>query len=130
MFFMFGGVLECIKGYKMILAHGMSEELKPGMYLLRGLELFLVSMVFLIFALGMLRLFIVYHADDEHVPAWLKIENFKELKVLLWETILVTLVVFTLTKVASAMEVLTWNALILPGVILALTGSLFLMKKS
>jgi uncharacterized membrane protein YqhA len=126
---MFGGVMECIKGYKLIINYGMSEELKPGMYLLKGLELFLVSMVFMIFALGMLRLFIVYHAHNEQVPSWLKIENFKELKVLLWETILVTLVVFTLTKVASDSEVLTWNALILPGVILALTGSLFLMKR-
>lgn len=130
MFFMYGGVLECIKGYKLILAEGMSEELKPGLHLLRGLELFLVSMVTLIFSLGMLRLFIVYHTNDEHVPSWLKLESFKELKVLLWETILVTLVVFTLTKVASDMEILTWDALILPGVILALTGSLFLMKKS
>lgn len=130
LFFMVGGVLECIQGYKLILQYGMSEELKPGMYLLRGLELFLVSMVFMIFALGILRLFIVYHTNDEHVPSWLKIDNFKELKVLLWETILVTLVVFTLTKIATVKEVLTWDALILPGVILALTGSLFLMKKS
>lgn len=120
--------MECINGYKIIIEHGMSEELRPGMYMLKGLELFLVSMVFMIFALGILRLFIVYHVKDEHTPSWLKIDDFKELKVLLWETILVTLVVFTLSKVVSAKEVLTWNALILPCVILALTGSLFLMK--
>ncbi|HLO82293.1 MAG TPA: hypothetical protein VK166_15120 [Chitinophagaceae bacterium] len=71
-----------------------------------------------------------WNVNDAHVPSWLKIDDFKELKVLLWETILVTLVVFTLTKVASAKEVLTWDAMILPGVILALTGSLFLMRKS
>jgi uncharacterized membrane protein YqhA len=128
-FFIIGGAMECIKGYKIFMEHGMSEEFRPGMYLLRGLELFLVSMVFMIFALAILRLFIVYHATNEQVPGWLKINGFKELKVLLWETILVTLVVFTLTKVASA-EALSWNALILPGVILILTGSLFLMQRS
>jgi uncharacterized membrane protein YqhA len=128
-FFVVGGAIECIKGYQIFIEHGMSEEHRPGMYLLRGLELFLVSMVFMIFSLAILRLFIAYGDTDEHIPGWLKIHNFKELKVLLWETILVTLVVFTLTKMAS-LENLTWNALILPGVILILTGGLFLMRKS
>lgn len=130
LFFMIGGVLECIHGYRIIITHGMTEEYRPGLYLLKGLDLFLVSMVFMIFALGILRLFIVYQSNDEHVPAWLRIDGFKGLKVLLWETILVTLVVFTLTEVASSKEVLTWNALILPGIIFLLTGGLFLMKKS
>jgi uncharacterized membrane protein YqhA len=107
----------------------MSEEHRPGMYLLKGLELFLVSMVFMIFSLAILRLFIAYGDGDEHLPPWLKIHNFKELKLLLWETIIVTLVVFSLTKMAS-IESLTWTALILPGIILMLTVGLFLMKKS
>jgi uncharacterized membrane protein YqhA len=128
-FFIIGGAMECIKGYQIFLEHGMSEEHRPGMYLLKGLELFLVSMVFMIFALAILRLFIVYHAPDEHVPAWLNISGFKDLKILLWETILVTLVVFSLTKIATA-GVLNWSTLILPGMIFLLTGSLFLMKKS
>jgi uncharacterized membrane protein YqhA len=130
LFFLYGGVLECITGYNMILDHGMSAELKPGLYLLKGLEHFLISMVFMIFALGILKLFIFDHTSEEHIPSWLKIDEFKELKVLLWESILVTLVVFTLDKLVSATEVLTWNALIFPGVILALTASLYLMKKS
>jgi uncharacterized membrane protein YqhA len=108
----------------------MSAELKPGLYLLKGLEHFLISMVFMIFALGILKLFIFDQTSEEHIPTWLKIDEFKELKVLLWESILVTLVVFTLDKLVSATEVLTWNASIFPGVILVLTASLYLMKKS
>lgn len=128
-FFIVGGAIECIHGYKLFYLYGMSEEHRPGMYLLKGLELFLVSMVFMIFSLAILRLFIAYGEGDEHLPPWLKIHNFKELKLLLWETIIVTLVVFSLTKMAS-IESLTWNALILPGIILMLTGGLFLMKMS
>ena len=128
-FFIVGGAIECIHGYNLFFKHGMSEEYRPGMYLLKGLEMFLVSMVFMIFSLAILKLFIAYGEGDEHLPGWLKIHNFKELKLLLWETIIVTLVVFSLTKMAS-IEALTWNALILPGIILMLTGGLFLMKKS
>ena len=128
-FFIVGGAVECIKGYQIFLEHGMSEEHRPGMHLLKGLELFLVSMVFMIFAFAILKLFIAYRETDEHLPGWLKIHSFKELKLLLWETIIVTLVVFCLTKLAS-IEAITWNSLILPGVILMLTGGLFLMKKS
>jgi uncharacterized membrane protein YqhA len=130
LFFLYGGILECISGYRIILDQGMSAELKPGLYLLKGLEHFLISMVFMIFALGILKLFIFDHTSEEHIPAWLKIDEFRELKVLLWESILVTLVVFTLDKLVSVPDVLSWNALIFPCVILTLTGSLFLMKKS
>jgi uncharacterized membrane protein YqhA len=63
------------------------------------------------------------------LPDWLNIKNFKELKILLWETILVTLVVFSLTGLVSGKDTLTWNVLILPAVIFVLSLSLFLMKR-
>jgi len=64
------------------------------------------------------------------MPGWLHLANFKDLKLLLWETILVTLVVFTFTEVVSAKEILKWQTLIMPGVILLLTLSLAIMKMS
>ena len=67
--------------------------------------------------------------DTDGLTAWLNINNFKELKVLLWETILVTLVVFTLTSIATDRSGLHWEMLILPGVVLILSLSLYLMRK-
>jgi uncharacterized membrane protein YqhA len=119
-----------VHGYKIFLEDGLNGEERPGVFLLHGLDLFLVSMVFLIFGLGILSIFINYHKVDGNLPDWLKIENFKGLKILLWETVLVTLVVFSFTGIISSKESLQWNALILPGIILILTIGLFLMKRS
>lgn len=130
LFFLAAGVLESVQGYKIFLQHGLKGEERPGVYFLAGLDLFLVSMVFLIFALGILNIFIHYHKVDENLPDWLKIANFKELKILLWETVLVTLVVFTLTEIGTSRESLKWDSLILPGIILLLTLSLYLMKRN
>lgn len=130
LFFLIAGVLESLHGYKIFFEYGLKGEERPGAYLLGGLDLFLVSMVFLIFALGILSIFINYHKADENLPDWLKITNFKGLKILLWETVLVTLVVFSFTRILTSKESLQWGALILPGVILILTLALFLMKRS
>jgi uncharacterized membrane protein YqhA len=123
--------MESIHGYKIFFKDGLDGNERPGVYLLEGLDLFLVSMVFLIFALGIIRIFTHYNTtEDENLPRWLRIKDFKELKVLLWETILVTLVVFTFTRIISNKEVLQWNTLIIPSVVLILMLSLFLMKRS
>jgi len=130
LFFLCVGVMESVHGYAIFLEHGINGEERPGVFLLHGLDLFLVSMVFLIFGLGILSIFINYHKVDENLPDWLKIENFKGLKILLWETVLVTLVVFSFTGIISSKESLQWSSLILPGIILILTTGLFLMKRS
>jgi uncharacterized membrane protein YqhA len=125
------GVISSIHGYTIFYNQGLNGAERPGVYLLEGLDLFLVSMVFLIFALGIIRIFTHYNtSEDENLPRWLRIKDFKELKILLWETILVTLVVFTFTTIISNKEVLKWDALIIPSVVLILMLSLFLMKRS
>jgi uncharacterized membrane protein YqhA len=129
-FFLIAGAVKCIHGYKLFLEDGFSVKERPGLYLLEGLDFFLVSMVFLIFGLGILSIFINYHSVDEKLPDWLKIGSFMGLKVLLWETVLVTMVVYSFTAVIAAQDSLQWTALILPGVILILTISVFLLKRS
>lgn len=128
-FFIIGGVIESVEGIKMFLEHGLDEEKRPGIKLLKGLDLFLISMVFMIFAIGIVRLFGIYNHEEGELPSWLNIHNFKELKVLLWETILVTLVVFTLTGIASDRGGLRWDMLVLPAVTLTLSLSLYIMRK-
>lgn len=127
-FFLIVGVVESIHGYRLFLEHGLEGEDRPGVYLLKGLDLFLVSLVFLIFAFGIMRIFTHYQSSDENLPGWLKIKDFKELKILLWETVLVTLVIFTFTEFVTSRASLKLDALIMPGVILILSVSLFLMK--
>ncbi|HOP45297.1 MAG TPA: hypothetical protein PLA11_17365 [Flavobacteriales bacterium] len=45
---------------------------------------------------------------------WLQIDNFGQLKLLLWDTFLVTLMVLFVTRLISA-HALTWDLLVLPA---------------
>jgi hypothetical protein len=80
--------------------------------------------------LGVLNIFINYHKVDENLPDWLKIGSFMGLKILLWETVLVTLVVYSFTAVIAKIDSLQWNVLVLPGVILILTIAVVLLKRT
>jgi uncharacterized membrane protein YqhA len=96
--------------------------------LLESLDWFLVALVFLIFSLGIAKIFIGYAGTNEDLPEWLRIDSFKELKVLLWETILVTLVVWSISTIARRLETLGWDALVLPVVVFVLAAGLYLMR--
>lgn len=54
--------------------------------------------------------------------------NLKELKILLWESILLTLVVLCINRVYRSFETLTWEVLVLPGIVLVLSIGLYLMR--
>jgi len=130
LFFLVAGAVKSVKGYKIFLEDGFSVEGHPGLYLLEGLDYFLVSIVFLIFGLGVLNIFINYKKVDENLPDWLKIGSFMGLKILLWETVLVTLVVYSFTAVIAKVDSLQWNVLVLPAVILILTIAVVILKRS
>ena len=96
--------------------------------MLEGFDSFLISVVFLVFSLGLIRIFLVGQEEESRIPKWLDIKDLKGLKVLLWETILVALVVFSLNSVIRNITTITWEILILPAFILLLTISLYLMR--
>ncbi|WP_336516384.1 YqhA family protein [Pollutibacter soli] len=127
--FMILGVTHSVKGYigfiKQMNGH---TEGRPGLELLHGLDMFLVSLVFLVFGLGILKIFTHYHQENDELPNWLKIDNFSELKILLWETILITLVVLSVAKVVAHEAEPNWTLLIYPAIIFILTASLFLVR--
>jgi hypothetical protein len=58
---------------------------------------------------------------------WLNVHDLKGLKVLLWETILVTLVILCVTNLIK-LSSLSWETLIYPILILVLAAALFLMR--
>ncbi len=84
--FLISGVGHCIRGYVAFFTQIVNgTEGRPGVELLEGLNNFLISLVFLIFGLGILKIFTHYHKEDQNVPGWLKIDNFSDLKILLWK---------------------------------------------
>ncbi len=101
--------------------------------LLKAVDLFLIAIVFFVFSLGILVLF--HQAETPlpiKLPEWLRIKNFMQLKVILWEAILTTLVVSFLAGLAEkrirGIETSMLN-LILPAGILLIALSLFFLKK-
>ena len=137
----FAGISVAIIGiYEFVLAfsyvssgdkHHMAGLVATG--LLKGVDMFLMAMVFFVFSMGVLVLF---NSPDSalpvKVPEWLRIKNFVELKVILWEAILTTLVVSYLVGLAEAKfagEKIQLSNLILPGVIFLISLSLFFLKK-
>ena len=130
LFFLIGGAVMSVKGYMYYIQNGFmpNEEFKAGFSVMNGLDAFMLAIIFMIFGLGIARLFLFDKTPDEQVPSWLRINDLKGLKVLIWEAILVTLVIFSL-HVLLIPEGHSLNSLILPGAILILTLSLFLMRR-
>lgn len=129
LFFVGLGVSETVRAYSLALRYlAGGEWSNPGVILFEALDRFLIAVLFYIFGVGMIKLFMPERFDDADLPTWLNVGGIKELKILLWETVLVTLMVLTVTSVVARPETLTWDALILPAVIAILSVSLFFMR--
>jgi uncharacterized membrane protein YqhA len=104
-----------------------------AMGLLHAVDVFLVAIVLLVMSIGMWVLF----SDPGEplpvkIPEWLRVKSFIQLKVLLWEAVLTTLVVsFLATLFYKKMhgDSIVVTDLILPGAILLIAISLFFLKK-
>ena len=102
--------------------------------ILQGIDMFVIAIVFFVFAIG-LRLLFSVNPDPalmDRLPEWLKMKNFMQLKVILWETILTTLVVSFLARLVKRIidgQDMTPLVLLLPGCILIISISLFFLKK-
>ena len=101
--------------------------------LLHSVDMFLVAIVFFVLAIGMLILFTNPEADMPKLPAWLHVKNFMELKAILWEAILTTLVVAYLAKLAEGEiegKQMAVEDLLIPGGVLLIAISLFFLKRA
>ena len=128
-FFIIGGAIFSVKGYIEFFQNGFipSETYSPSLYILKGLDAFMLAIIFIIFGLGIARLFVFGDASEDQIPSWLRFHEMKGLKVLLWETILVTLVIYCLQILLTHKE-LSFDLLILPGAILLLAVALFFVR--
>jgi uncharacterized membrane protein YqhA len=131
--FLFLGGRIAFHAYRLILSGAHGENTRPGLELLHSLDFLLISLVLLILGLGVAKLFLLPQlvaGRGRALPTWLQMETFSDLKVLLWETILVALVVFGLpTLSADLAGRLEWTALVLPAAILLLALGLYFMRK-
>jgi uncharacterized membrane protein YqhA len=111
--------------------HHLPRSMAIG--LLKAVDLFLIAIVFFVFSLGILVLF--HNAETPlpiKLPEWLRIKNFMQLKVILWEAILTTLVISYLASLAEIRmdgHEITKMQLIVPAAILMISVSLFFLKK-
>jgi uncharacterized membrane protein YqhA len=128
-FLIIGGTIFSVKGYIEFIHNSFipSENYKPSIYLMKGLDGFMLAIIFIIFGLGIARLFLFNSVPDEEVPSWLRFHDVKGLKVLLWETILITLVIFCL-QILLTYNQLSLELLIVPGAILLLAVALFFVR--
>jgi len=100
--------------------------------LLQAVDLFLIAIVMFVFSLGLLVLFDNKEEIPLKLPEWLKVKNFMQLKIVLWEAILTTLVVSYLAglvQLKMSGHEITISSLILPGGILLIALSLYFLKK-
>lgn len=131
--FMALGIKTAFHAYGLILTGAKDTgAARPGVELLHSLDTLFISMVLIVLALGMAKLFLrnPEEHDDSKLPVWLRIESITELKVLIWETILTTLLIVAMSEVSTALyEQTTWTILITPTAVLILALSLFFMKR-
>ena len=132
--FIAAGIMESYQGITGILTGKIRTEERPGLLILESLDVFLIALVFIVFSIGITMLFLPSTAEKirEHVPEWMNINSFMELKLILWETILTTLVVFFVSDVFKQADSgqFTWEMLFIPVAILVLSLSILILRKS
>lgn len=123
-------------GFYSIFFEGLKSEATPGIVLLKSLDVFLIAFIFLIFAIGFTQLFFPkpsrFHTImDQITPDWLQVKSFTELKIVLWDTVLTSLVViFVADAFTKHKEAYSWEFVLLPAAILCIALSRFLLKGS
>ena len=122
------GIYKCVLAYISLFNNGMEDH--PGAKLAEAFDSFLIALFFIVFAVGIARLFLPgKNFLNSYELQWLDINNFSELKLILWELLLTTMLVFFVTKLPEAIGHLTWELLILPAAILFLAVAYKLLKK-
>jgi uncharacterized membrane protein YqhA len=104
---------------------------RPGIHIAESVDALLFALVLLVLAIGTTTLFLGSSTGSEGhpIPAWMKVKSLTDLKLLLWEGILLTMVVAAMTDIVTHMTDLSWVNLVLPSAILTLSTSYFLLKK-
>jgi len=107
--------------------HGHEDE-RPGLQIVEAVDTYLFSIVVLILAGGIFKLFVGKEETFKDNIVFSKIKSFMDLKVLLWETLLLTLTVWCSLDFFTQVGDSTYQQLILPVSIVLLAFALKLIK--
>lgn len=121
-------VLGSIHLIESIMAITGIHEGKPGIYLIEAVDTYLFALVILVLAGGVFKLFVGNEQTFKNSVVFSKINAFMHLKVLLWETILLTLTVWCALSFFVESEDLKYEQLVLPVSILLLALALKFIK--
>ena len=127
------GVLRAFQAYDLLLRpEALRGQAPPGVHIAESVDALLFSLVLLVLSLGTAGLFLTVPDDagQPNLPPWMRIKSLTELKLLLWEAIMATLVVATASGFIASMPHVEWRHLVLPIAILVLAVSYFLLKRS
>jgi len=132
-FLMLNGILAIVLGVKhlwetLLILFGYHDE-SAGSSIITSIDTFLFALVILILAGGIFKLFVGNENTFKESAVFSKLNNFKDLKVLLWETILLTLTVWCALGFLIDPDKLRYEQLILPLTILLLALALNFIKK-
>jgi len=125
------GVLRGYQVYSRLLTGGTLDE-HPGRHIAESVDALLFALVLIVLSLGTASLFLSKPGREEtkDLPGWMHIKNLTELKLLLWEAILATLVVTAAAAIIGDLPHLVWGHLVIPISILILSVSYYLLKHS
>ena len=111
------GVYRSYHAYSALISEGVAG--KPGIEIINSLDTFLIALVFLIMSLGFARLFYPDFPLFTSIELpWLKIEDFFDLKILLWNTVLLSLLVAFAVVAIENEGHWEWTMLVIPAAVL------------
>jgi uncharacterized membrane protein YqhA len=104
----------------------------PALLLMEAVDFFLLSFVFFIFSFGLFKIFFIGEigSQNENLPKWLRINSMFELKTMLWQSVLTTMLVIFLNGfvIMISQNNMNWQFLVLPVSILIIAVALYFMK--
>jgi len=132
-FLMLNGILAIALGvvhwYETILIILDKHEGVAGGSIISSVDTFLFAIVILVLGGGIFKLFVGNENTFKNNMVFAKLQSFKDLKVLLWETILMTLTIWCALDFLLKPENLDYKQLIIPATIVLLALALKLIKK-
>ena len=128
------GVLRAVQAYRLFFApDGLRHEARPGVHIAESVDALLFSLVLLVPRPRHRQPVPDRQRQGRQgrtFPKWMRVKSLTELKLLLWEAILATLVVAAASGIIAALPDLEWKHLVLPTAILVLSVSYFLLKRT
>jgi uncharacterized membrane protein YqhA len=122
------GSLRLFHGLKGVIYFIKDSATQPGIHIIEAIDTLLFAVVILVLGGGIFKLFVGDENTFKESTVFSKIKTFKDLKILLWETLLLTLTVWCSLSFFAHPDDLRYEQLILPATIILLALALRLMR--